>query len=84
MGDSSPTRPLFVPRSFTPHGLLPVAHPRSPHTDDRILAEQEPGPGLFSHAVNIFKIEKQKEKKKRKEEKRKQTKCLFQIGLEQE
>lgn len=92
MENSSHKRLLFVPWSFTPYGFLPVAYMCSLHTDTGILAEQELGPELFSHAANIFKIgkkkkktkKKKKEEEKRKDEKRKQAECLFQIGLEQE
>lgn len=44
------------------------------HTDTGILAEQELGPELFSHAANIFKIGKKKKKTKKKKKKKKKEK----------
>jgi len=76
MGNSSLTsKATLVARSFTHDGFLLVAYPCSPHTDGGILEEKEPGPELFSHAVNIFKIagEKKKRKKKRRKKENKQN-----------
>lgn len=70
---------LYLCPVFPSSSTLLVPYPWNPHRDDRILAEQEPVPELFSHAANIFKVKK---KEREKEKNRKQTKFLFQIGLE--
>lgn len=80
MGSFTLTRTLSVPLSFFsqkfPTGTISMESPQKLQDSGRTGASPE----LFSYAVNIFKIKK--EKKKGKEGK--QTKCLFQIGLELE